>query len=389
MREIPSPLSGFRSPFGRLLGGGFSPAILFANDEPGVWYDPSDLTTLFQDDAGTTPVTTAGQTVGLMLDKSQGLTLGPELADLSTASVSNFDGSNGVIDADNNRFFNTSPTVSNSTYPRVLWGGLLEEGKTYFINVVAERLSLVNSGGGGTSISATDSFSGYIVGGSNGNFTLGFDGTETFDIAISVSVKELLGYHATQPTAAARPTYQTDGTLHWLEFDGVDDFMVTPTITPGIDKVQVFTGVRKLSDNNAVVAESSPNGISNNGSIVLASFDVGRYACQSRGTIGTSAFSSTNTSTPPSTDVLTGLGDISGDSVILRSNGVQSAESTSDQGTGNYLSYPTFIGARAGTSFRFNGHIYSLVTRFGANLETSTIETTETYVAGQTGVTLA
>jgi len=68
MLNIQSPLSGIRSPFGRR--GGFSPAILFAGGEPGVWYDPSDLTTLFQDTAGTIPVTTAGQTAGLMLDKS-------------------------------------------------------------------------------------------------------------------------------------------------------------------------------------------------------------------------------------------------------------------------------------------------------------------------------
>ena len=34
------------------------------------WYDPSDLSTLFQDDAGTTPVTTNGDPVGLMQDKS-------------------------------------------------------------------------------------------------------------------------------------------------------------------------------------------------------------------------------------------------------------------------------------------------------------------------------
>lgn len=43
---------------------------LFAASEPGVWYDPSDITTLFQDSAGTTPVTAAGQPVGRMLDKS-------------------------------------------------------------------------------------------------------------------------------------------------------------------------------------------------------------------------------------------------------------------------------------------------------------------------------
>jgi len=50
--------------------GGFSIADLFASSEQGAWYDPSDLSTLFQDSAGTTPVTTAGQPVGLMLDNS-------------------------------------------------------------------------------------------------------------------------------------------------------------------------------------------------------------------------------------------------------------------------------------------------------------------------------
>jgi len=50
--------------------GGFTPADLFTGSEAGAWYGPSDLSTLFQDSAGTTPVTTAGQPVGLMLDKS-------------------------------------------------------------------------------------------------------------------------------------------------------------------------------------------------------------------------------------------------------------------------------------------------------------------------------
>jgi len=33
------------------------------------------------------------------------------------------------------------------------------------------------------------------------------------------------GNHATQSISAARPLYRTDGTLHWLEFDEVDDFL--------------------------------------------------------------------------------------------------------------------------------------------------------------------
>ena len=45
-------------------------AALFANGEQGGWYDPSDISTLFQDTAGAAPVTAVEQPVGLMLDKS-------------------------------------------------------------------------------------------------------------------------------------------------------------------------------------------------------------------------------------------------------------------------------------------------------------------------------
>jgi len=48
----------------------FSPAELFSSGEQGGWWDPSDLSSMFQDSAGTIPVTAAGQPVGLMLDKS-------------------------------------------------------------------------------------------------------------------------------------------------------------------------------------------------------------------------------------------------------------------------------------------------------------------------------
>jgi hypothetical protein len=43
---------------------------MFRNGEQGVWYDPSDFNTLYQDTAGTVPVTAVGQPVGKVLDKS-------------------------------------------------------------------------------------------------------------------------------------------------------------------------------------------------------------------------------------------------------------------------------------------------------------------------------
>ena len=47
----------------------FSPASLFSSGEEGVWYDPSDLSTMFQNSDGTTAVA-VGDPVGYIEDKS-------------------------------------------------------------------------------------------------------------------------------------------------------------------------------------------------------------------------------------------------------------------------------------------------------------------------------
>ena len=48
---------------------GFNPLSLFANSEQGAWYDPSDLSTMFQSSDGTTAVS-VGDPVGYIADKS-------------------------------------------------------------------------------------------------------------------------------------------------------------------------------------------------------------------------------------------------------------------------------------------------------------------------------
>lgn len=55
-----------RSPRG---SGGFSPLSLLPAGSAGVWFDPTDRLTLFQDSAGTVPVTSFGQPVGRILDR--------------------------------------------------------------------------------------------------------------------------------------------------------------------------------------------------------------------------------------------------------------------------------------------------------------------------------
>ena len=47
-----------------------TPASIFTGAVDGVWYDPSNISSLFQDSAGTTPVTADGDPVGKMLDLS-------------------------------------------------------------------------------------------------------------------------------------------------------------------------------------------------------------------------------------------------------------------------------------------------------------------------------
>lgn len=51
-------------------GCSITPADLFTGGIDGVWFDPSDFTTMFQDEAGTVPVTGTGQNVRKILDKS-------------------------------------------------------------------------------------------------------------------------------------------------------------------------------------------------------------------------------------------------------------------------------------------------------------------------------
>jgi hypothetical protein len=178
----------------------------------------------------------------------------------------------------------------------------------------------------------------------------------------------------------------------YLFFDGVNDSLATPTITPGTDKVQVFAGVRKLIDAaSRIVTEFSADLNSSPGSFYLAaptlqSGTIRSYGAVSRGSALAIAFMAGNTIPAPTTNVLTLIGDISDDLTRLSVNGTQAATSATDQGTVNYLAYPLYIGARAGTSLFFSGHLYGLIARFGPNLDTGQISSTETWVAGKTGI---
>jgi hypothetical protein len=182
--------------------------------------------------------------------------------------------------------------------------------------------------------------------------------------------------------------------LGYLSFDGVDDWMVTPTITPGIDKAQIFAGVRKLSDAAGMLLESSTNFSTTAGTFAVFTQTTGTYGINAHSRADASGFCGYSTSVyaAPHSAVLTGAFDFAGstrdtESLAIRVNGVSDKASIAGtylNSNVNFSAHPLYIGSRGGTSLPFNGQIYSLITRFGANLEVAQIESTEAYVAGKT-----
>jgi hypothetical protein len=221
-------------------------------------------------------------------------------------------------------------------------------------------------------------------------------GNLTLTVSGSVTLAQLeLGSTATayqKVTTAFDVTEAGVQSLAYLSFDGVDDFMLTGMITPGVDKAQIFAGVRKLSDATVgFIAEMSVTVASNNGSFSIAmprQSGEASVVSDLRGSSG--AFRYYTGVAAPISLVVSALYDIGGSTVaeelLLRNNGAaQSGTSGGPAGTGNFLAYPLYIARRAGTSFPLNGQIYSLITRFGANLTAGQITDTETWVNGKTG----
>jgi hypothetical protein len=489
-------------------------ALLFSASEPGQLM-PVDPAYLYQDTAGTTPVTATGQAVALQLDQSKGLVLGPELVTNGTFDTGISGWSSGLgsptlswVPSNAMRITRTVAPVNYSVVSQTISG--LTVGKRYNVT------STFNNVGSGTNpylaingvAVGTDRLSFVATATSHTlevNTTTGAIGT-SFDVD-NISVKELPGNHDTQPTVGSRPiygkhpangyrnmlaasdalstqsvtvtaiahtlsftgtgtvtlsgastsgplvgtgasnrvsltftptagtltltvsgsvtlaqletgstatTYQRTGAtsgvawpappsyditeagqpdLHYLHYNGVSSFMVSPTITPGIDKAQVFVGVRKLSDaaGAGILVELSTGIGTNNGSLTVAAplNAVGQtFSFGSKGTIFTAWSVPSSGYAAQVSAVVSGIGDIAGDVQTLRLDGSVANARTDDQGTGNYLAYPIYTGRRGGTSLPFNGLVYSKIVRFGANLTADQIASTERWTAQRTGVAI-
>lgn len=193
----------------------FSPSSLFAGGVQGFWYDPSDLTTLFQDSAGTTPVTAVEQPVGLMLDKSKGLVLGTPLTisgwtNYALSPYETFTTSGSTI----------SSAVNSSSSGYAYTNKLnMVSGQWYRMNVnvglVSGSAPLISTGNNGTSNNVGSLSNKQLVDGSNTIYFL-FNGDANDYIwifsgaaasfSITISITPVAGNHAFQSTSASRPT---------------------------------------------------------------------------------------------------------------------------------------------------------------------------------------
>ena len=251
----------------------WTPIQIFLAGEKGAWYDPSDLSTLFQDAAGTIPVTADGDPVGLMLDKS-------------------------------------------------------------------------------------------------GN-----------------------GYHASQSVSGSRLVYRTDGTVHWLEFNGVNAFLQTEDIDFSVTKkMTAVAGLFKPDEGGQGIICELTSISTNAGAFSLfegagGSRSFAWSASRPQSFIGTSGFIA------PIAVVNTVQIDVSKTTIetqiLPRING-ETPPLTEIAGTpafGNFANDKIYIGARGSGGSSSNMLLYSLIVR-GSLSTVSEINSVESYSANISGITL-
>lgn len=221
---------------------------LFANSEQGFFYDPNDLTTLYQDAAGTIPVTAAGQPVGLMLDKSKGLRTGANLVPQESFA----EGIEGWS-LQSGWTLTGGKVICNGRTSLLLSNAKFVLGKRYRITIVAARTSTsgalsIRNGASSTSEIATTQATGIEV--IECNVHVSDAATSIYFLSqgwvgeiSSIRIEEILGNHAYQSQSAMRPLLVASPQR--LDYDTADDNLITtlPTQLTGCTVVRSVPNV--------------------------------------------------------------------------------------------------------------------------------------------------
>lgn len=208
-------------------------AIISENN--GAWFDPSDLSTLFQDAAGTIPVTALEQPVGKWLDKSGN---GNHATQSITAS---------------------RPTLS-ARYNLLLNSATLS---TQSVTTVAAQYTLSFTGTGSVTLSGTAT--GTLVGTvANNRVSLAFtptSGTLTLTVTGSVTLAMLaFGTLTTYQAITTATNYDNVGWSRYVRFDGIDDYLNLPYMglyANGSASIVAATTVTTQNSNARFISEGS------------------------------------------------------------------------------------------------------------------------------------
>ena len=264
--------------FGKL--GSLARAIAAAWSPAGLWYEPSDLSTMFNDSAGTTPVATPGTVadsanpVGLIQDKSGNghhasqstSTARPLLSARKNTLTYTEDFSNAVWvadlmgDATLTKTFSQTDPLGNATAVRLLAAMTSGVASLRYAADLAEEQAIrsayikSNTGVGYSmylgdtviTLDADTEWHRYDV--SESVFTWGFrvQFTASADVTLAFPMKErgtiLTDYQSVPGDGSA---YDGDPAKfpYYLSFDGVDDYLSTSAFTTVPQPITYFVGV--------------------------------------------------------------------------------------------------------------------------------------------------
>lgn len=197
------------------------------------------------------------------------------------------------------------------------------------------------------------------------------------------------GRDASQSTSARRPTYRIDaGGRPYLEFDGVDDWLTTPSIPLAAGGRTIITALRKRSDAVAgAVVETRPMWTATSGGFAQFAPSAAGPATYGSRTLTSVVQSLVNTPASfaaPHTAVMSSV--VSEGSHIARINGQQVA-SDAQLGTIPALTAAISVGSRDGSSFFAGIDLYALLV-IDRTLNAQELAIAERWAAQKCGVSL-
>lgn len=227
---------------------GFSMSSLWANGEIGAWYEAADLSTMFADSGSAEMLVpaTADSTVGLRLDKSKNPLKGADATPVSSAPGWAINSPNVTVISRGFRFTNAAALNAAAIPPLVpLVNGGVYEAQFGIENYVdgGARINMYANAQyartNGDTIASNGIYTYHLrlVGATSTNQLLRIQAVNgpiiTLDI-VNFTSRRMNGDHGLQETALSRPLLKTDGSIYWIDFDGVDDSLVTTfPIAPG------------------------------------------------------------------------------------------------------------------------------------------------------------